>query len=259
MILLESLLVALSTYSIIPMPQFEWNEKNMKYALSFLPVVGIVCGALLFGWYELCISCEFSSLLFAIVAVSIPVLVTGGIHLDGYMDTRDALASHQTKERKLEILKDPHCGAFAVIYCIVYFILSIAFYNEIYPLRTVLVMCPAFVLSRALSVLCAVNIPGAKNGGMLKAYTENTVRAKVNIAMSVVALLSAAGMVLISAVTGGIALGCGGLSVLYYCLMVRKQFGGVTGDTAGYFLQIFELACLLGTMVGTLVQIALLL
>ena len=47
--LLESLDVAFSMYSAIPMPQIEWNERNMKYMMAFFPMVGVVQGALLLG------------------------------------------------------------------------------------------------------------------------------------------------------------------------------------------------------------------
>ena len=53
MFLFESLLVALSTYSAIPVPQFEWNDRNMKYAICCFPVVGLFCGAALLGWSAL--------------------------------------------------------------------------------------------------------------------------------------------------------------------------------------------------------------
>ena len=52
----------------------------------------------------------------------IPVWVTGGIHLDGYADTCDALCSYGDTQKKLDILKDPHCGAFAVIRLCSYFV-----------------------------------------------------------------------------------------------------------------------------------------
>ena len=115
--LLESLGVALSTYSAIPVPQFQWNERNMKYAICFFPAVGLFCGAGLALWWWLAKTLEIGAVLFAAGAVALPILITGGIHMDGFMDTVDALSSHQTRERKLAILKDPNCGAFAVLYC----------------------------------------------------------------------------------------------------------------------------------------------
>lgn len=252
MIFFESFLVALSTYSAIPVLQFDWNEKNMKYAICFLPAVGIICGAILSGWYILSDILNISDFFFSVIAVCIPVLITGGIHIDGYMDTVDALSSYQVRERKLEILKDPHCGAFSVIYCIIYFLLNLAFVYELNISGSILVLCPMFTLSRALSVLCAVNMPNARKSGMLCAYTQNAERKWVNTAMTAVGILSAFAMVLISPVMGGIAV-CGSLiSVFFYCRMAKKQFGGVTGDTAGFFLQICELSCIAGAWIGAL-------
>ena len=91
---------------------------------------------------------------FAAAAACLPLLITGGIHMDGFMDTVDALASHQSRERKLEILKDSACGAFAVLYCGVYLLLSFALYYEGYAAGWIYAFAPAFVLSRCLSA-CA--------------------------------------------------------------------------------------------------------
>ena len=41
----NTLIIAIAMYSKIPMPQAEWNEKNMRYAMCFFPVVGVVIGA----------------------------------------------------------------------------------------------------------------------------------------------------------------------------------------------------------------------
>ena len=57
----------------------------------------------------------------AVVLVLVPVIVTGGIHVDGLLDTSDALSSWRDREKRLEILKDSHAGAFAVITACVYF------------------------------------------------------------------------------------------------------------------------------------------
>ena len=65
----------------------------------------------------------------AAVAVLIPVLVTGGIHLDGFLDTSDAL-SWQVTERRFEILKDPHTGAFVIIACCSYFLAAFGIWTE---------------------------------------------------------------------------------------------------------------------------------
>lgn len=253
MTFLKSLLVALSTYSIVPVPQFEWNEKNMKYAICFFPAVGILCGAALYGWYAFCRWAGVSGVLFAAAAVCLPLLITGGIHMDGFMDTVDALASHQSRERKLEILKDSHIGAFAPIYLCIYLLLNFGLFHEIYQQGNVLSVLPVYVLSRALSALCAVNLPNARKSGMLCAYTRDTDRKKATIAMAILICLCWAGFIASARIPGSAAAAASILAALFYRSMAMKQFGGVTGDTSGFFLQICELAALIGIWLGGLV------
>ena len=248
--LFESLLVALSTYSALPVPQFEWNERNMRYAICFFPAVGVVCGGALWAWYALAETLQIGSVLFAAVAACLPLLLTGGIHLDGYMDTVDALASHQSRERKLEIMKDPHCGAFAVIYCAVYLLLYFGLIHELYGIRQIPVLCPAFVLSRTLSGLCAVSLPNARKAGMLNAYTQDADKRISAAVLGAAMVVSAAVTIWLSPAAGTGSVSLALLCALLYRRMAMRQFGGVTGDTAGFFLQTCELSCLLGAWIG---------
>ena len=148
---LNALAIAISMYSKIPVPTVDWNDKNMKYAMCFFPVVGVVTGLLQFGaGYALLTYTSCGKLLFAAVMTLIPVLVTGGIHLDGYADTIDALSSWADREKKLEILKDPHTGAFAVIGLCAYFTAALALWSEADADMLPLAAC-MYLLSRALS------------------------------------------------------------------------------------------------------------
>ena len=45
MIVLQTIAVAFAMFSAIPVPQFEWNEKNMRYAMCAFPLIGVVIGA----------------------------------------------------------------------------------------------------------------------------------------------------------------------------------------------------------------------
>ncbi|MBR4413672.1 MAG: adenosylcobinamide-GDP ribazoletransferase, partial [Lachnospiraceae bacterium] len=86
--LIKSFLIALSMYSKIPVPRTEWKEEDMKYVFIFFPVVGVVIGGLIFGWYALCKYLEnVPEICKVLVVAAIPVIVTGGIHVDGFMDT----------------------------------------------------------------------------------------------------------------------------------------------------------------------------
>ena len=203
--LFESLLIALSTYSAVPVPQLDWNEKNMRYAICFFPAVGVLCGAALWLWAVLAQATGMSGVLFAAIAACLPILVTGGIHMDGYLDTVDALSSHQTCKKKLAIMKDANCGAFAVIYGGVYLLAYAGFAYEVFAAGHILLICPLFVLSRALSGLCAVNLPNARKSGMLCTFTSGVQRRTATAALTLVALAAAAGMVWMSPTAGGMA------------------------------------------------------
>ena len=235
-------------FSALPMPQFDWNEKNMRYALCAFPLVGVVCGAL---W---CV-CGVLPLPAAARAAGfclVPVWVTGGLHLDGYADTCDALSSYGDTAKKLEILKDPHCGAFAVIYGGVYLLAYAGFAYEVFAAGHILLICPLFVLSRALSGLCAVNLPNARKSGMLCAFTSGVQRRTATVALTLAGLAAAAGMVWMSPTAGGMAAVFVVVSALKYRRFALAQFGGVTGDTSGFFLQLCELCGLIGIWIGGL-------
>ncbi|MBO5973153.1 MAG: adenosylcobinamide-GDP ribazoletransferase, partial [Clostridia bacterium] len=90
----RSVAMAFSMFSSIPTPRVEWKDSNMKYMLCALPLVGGVIGAVMVLWYVLCDALNVGRILYAAGMVLIPLLVSGGIHLDGFCDTVDALASH---------------------------------------------------------------------------------------------------------------------------------------------------------------------
>lgn len=250
--ILETILTAISTYSVIPVPQFDWNEKNMRYAICAFPAVGLLCGGALFVWYLAAKQWEISAVLFAAVSVGLPLLLTGGIHMDGYMDTIDALASHRPRERKLEILKDSACGAFAVLYAGIYLLLSFAFFYELFCRSMVCVLAPTYVLSRALSGYCAVTMPNARKAGMLCAYTEHAKKRTACVILLLEILSGACAAVFLSLRSGMLSVCAALLCTLAYRRMAMREFGGVTGDTSGFFLQLCELSCLIGVWVGTL-------
>ena len=155
MSIIKSIIVAFSMYSRIPMPRFNWNSKDMKYHLIFFPWVGAVIGALEYGWQKLSYEFNISYIVFTLIALVIPAIVTGGFHVDGYMDTSDALASWGDKEKRLEILKDSHVGAFAVIRLIT---LGIILFSAIYSMDELgfTAWTFTFFISRAISGICVI-------------------------------------------------------------------------------------------------------
>ena len=243
---MKSLIIAFAMYSKVPMPRVDWEKKALAWALCFFPLVGAVIGAVLYGWMALARYLGFGPLFFAAFALLIPIALSGGIHLDGFCDTCDALSSHQTRERKLEILKDSHTGAFAIICCGLYLLVFFACWSEVAASgRAPLVLALGPVLSRSLSGLFAVTLPNARRPGLLAPFTDTVDPAKARGVMVIWVVACAAAMLWLDLWTGGAALLGAGLACLYYRVMSARQFGGVTGDLAGFFLQICELGMVL--------------
>lgn len=98
----------------------------MKYVMGFFPLIGLITGTLVYGWIYAGEILYVPDISRTLVLIILPVIITGGIHVDGYMDTCDALNSYGDREKKLAILKDSHIGAFAVIKLLVYYVLYFA-------------------------------------------------------------------------------------------------------------------------------------
>lgn len=262
--MLKSFVVAFSTYSKIPMPTVKWDEKSMKYSMCFFPFIGVVIGLILVGCNKLSSWFHINALLQGVIYTALPILITGGIHMDGFMDTVDAKSSYGSKEKRLEILKDPHAGAFAIIYCCLYLLASVSIFASLKDIQIVFV-ATGYVFSRILSGLSVVTFKKAKKTGMLSETAENsadTVRWIMVTELVIYIVMMLAGSYYWGSLINdpailwyGIALMIAGLlSFLYYGYTAKKWFGGITGDLAGYFLQICELFILIAVAaVGNLI------
>ena len=94
MSVIKSLILAFSMYSRIPVPHVRLEEKDMKYTFGFFPLVGVVIGALFSGWLIFARKFCIGTITSMCVSGVFLLLITGGIHIDGYMDTMDAVHSY---------------------------------------------------------------------------------------------------------------------------------------------------------------------
>ena len=254
---IQGFFMSFGMFCAIPCPYRPWNEKARNLMVSFLPVVGLVIGIL---WYLLYLAVEKLGLPLQLQTACLmlyPFLVTGFIHLDGYMDTSDAILSRRPLEEKLRILKDPHTGAFAVISLAVLFIICFASVlavlenihfetalgmQETNPIFS-LILIPAITrCCSALVVLKGKPLSHSQYGGEF--HQDKKIGEAIFIL--IVGLLCftaaiAAGFrekgfsyaiiaVLLVAVLTYI------VSILY----AKKQLGGVSGDLAGYAMTLAE-------------------
>ncbi len=244
--------IAFSMYSKIPMPKSQWTEENMGYALCFFPLVGVPIGACTLLWRHISqILGLRGSAASAIVLMLIPVVLTGGIHLDGLLDTADALGSYGEPKKRLEILKDSRAGAFAVIQAVVYFFSYYGVYSYLdlqAENRAWHIIALSFVLSRALSGYGVVAFPGARETGLLASFSHNARKRTVKIVMGVFVTAAALCMGMVSPVSMMVVYVLSFGVFIYYYQMSKKKFGGITGDLAGWFLQKCELVMAFGVM-----------
>ena len=226
--LLNAMIIAIAMYSKIPMPRVDWNEKNMRYAMCFFPLVGVIIGVLeIVAGNLITIWKGEGTFFYAVVLTLIPVFITGGIHLDGFADTMDAKSSYGDREKKLEILKDPHTGAFAIISLCCYFLLCVGIFSE---MRT-----------ERLFAAALVSFQAAKNSGLLRTFQDGAQKRNVRIVLIFWLFATVVGFFLTAGLCGVAAAAVGLAVFFYYYQFSRKQFGGITGDLAGYFLQLCEL------------------
>ena len=226
------------------MPHFYWEENDMRDSLMFFPVVGVIIGFTEVAANQLCRYFDVHDLAAIILMLLIPVVITGGFHLDGYMDTTDAIRSYRSREEKLRILKDPNVGAFAVIGLVCVMLTFAAAAMIIYEADDFSLMLNvgvSFVCSKSISGLLSLILPKAKKEGMLYKETEGQ-KSHVMVALLIWYILSIAAVFVIDSETALLTVAVYMSCLIYYKNMTEKQFGGVTGDTAGYFVTVSELA-----------------
>ncbi len=236
--IIRQALAAFSLYSRIPVTFVK--DADLERAIAYIPLVGAFIGGIECALWVGASYVNLPAFAGSIILALVPVVVTGGFHIDGFCDTKDALASYAPRERKLEILKDPHIGSFAAISLVSAVLLLIAGIYVIYDDRAcIIIMSLIFVISRALTALTSLFIRKAKDDGMLAHETARSGAGTV-IPPVIFLILAFAGVAYVNIWYLLAVFAAFLIAVILYRHMALKQFGGVTGDTAGYFLVVSE-------------------
>ncbi|MCU0476855.1 MAG: adenosylcobinamide-GDP ribazoletransferase [Anaerolineae bacterium] len=167
------------------------------------------------------------------------VVVTGGLHLDGFGDSCDGVLSTAAPERRLEIMKDPRTGSWAVIGLVMLLLGKWLAIAQTAPL--LLLVAP--VAGRCAMVWAAQVFPYARTGNSLGGYFRNGLGWRQVIGCSAGALLVVMWVggrawlaVPVAAVTVGLVGGW----------MARRLGGGLTGDSYGAICELTEVLCVWG-------------
>lgn len=223
----------------------------MRWALCFLPLIGATVGLLEWGWLILASFLDFTELLYAVVAALLPIAVTGGIHLDGLTDTCDALCSHADQTKKLEILKDPHVGAFGVMWQTASLMLTAALFSQLYKNSSqLIVLCLGYVAARALGGRAIVALPCAKNSGLAYIFADNADKTVVRRVLFFVYGISCVTMIILRPLCGTAFTALSLVWLLLHRRICMRVFGGMTGDLAGFLITTTEMLALGAAAIG---------
>lgn len=230
---LHALAMAQSMFCAIPSPFRVWDEEARPKMLLFLPMIGLEIGLLwaVLGW--LCALIQLPALLAGVALCAFPYVVTGFLHLDGFLDVVDAVRSWRDLDRRREILKDSHVGSFAVIAVVLLVLLQYSAASALGGKNfQALALIP--VVSRCCSVLAIQWLPPMQ--------TSQYAARQVHWMPPAVILALALG----AGFWQGLAFGLTLISVAaVFCLALLRAYRslrGMNGDISGYCISIAEAA-----------------
>lgn len=221
----------------IPCPFPKWREEARPQMIACLPLVGSILGGLwaLLAWGARALSCPQEPA--ALVLAVFPWLCTGFIHLDGFMDVCDAVLSRRDLPERQRILKDSHCGAFAVIcMCLLSLAQWVVFCSAEAPALLSLAMLPA--VTRGCAGLAVLSLKPMQSSQYARSSAK-PVGARVCLCV----LLTAA-LALPLVFNGWRGTACLAAAGVYWlaALSAKRQLGGMSGDVSGFALCLAELA-----------------
>ena len=234
---LTAFVMTQSMFCSLPFPCKAWDEKCRPYMLLFLPLIGLEIGALWVLMSYLLRYFEIPSMIYGLVMCALPYLITGFMHLDGYMDVVDAVCSWRDLERRREILKDSHVGSFAVVWCAFLILAGFAVFSSMTLKNSCGILLLVPVISRCCSSLSIMSLK-AMNTSQYSGAIHYLKWHKAVLALLIITCLLIGffvwgkyGFALVGCLTG-------------YALALKKSYQslqGMNGDISGFCICISEL------------------
>lgn len=238
------ILLALQFFSTFPIRRNLPMEKTHVNAMfAQLPLLGILFGAVMaVSALVMRETAVTGSLLLAFLLVLLSLVLSGGLHMDGLADVADAYFSYQEKEKRLEIMGDPHIGAFGAMALILTIAGKIIIVSETVLTVSLWMILFIPVFSRIGLLLLFSTTPSAKSSGLAAFFQQKTDRQKMAgwgllwLAAAMAILVLVMGWQMAVAIFFPFM-----LVTLFYRQWCRKNFGGVTGDLFGTYVEGMEL------------------
>ncbi|HCW53586.1 MAG TPA: adenosylcobinamide-GDP ribazoletransferase [Clostridium sp.] len=242
----KSFIMALSMFTIIPTPYIEWDDEGVKNMMKFYPLVGLIIGGIWSVIYYFITLFNCSLILKSAIVMMVPFVITGMLHLDGFMDVCDAILSRRDKAEKLRILKDSTIGAFAVVSILMLFFIQFGcVYSILAKNISVYVFLLLPVISRTLVCFFLVSIVTIKESSLGTYFKKGTGMADKVLMAIIFAICTVASYFILGyeGVLSALFITIGVSLSVYKCI---REFGGISGDVSGCALVIGELLGLLG-------------
>lgn len=237
---MKGFLCALTFLTRIPVPgNYEYSIDDFHRSIFYFPVIGAIIGGILAGSWLLLIK-FFPVPIVAALLLFIHVLLTGGLHLDGLMDTVDGVYGGRTREDKLAIMKDVHAGAFGVIGVVLVLLLKFSIYTQLNQ-SLILFLVVAPVMGRQTLVWLQVLFPYARKQGMGKLFNGYASISIVAITTGITLMI----LVFLLQTSGIIIFLTTGIFAMLLATSLTKMLGGLTGDTYGTACELTEAFTLL--------------
>jgi adenosylcobinamide-GDP ribazoletransferase len=235
------LVAATAFLTRVPVGRFvEVDGRAVTRAAPLYPLVGAAVGALAGAVVDV-LAGPLPTWTAATTGVGLAVLLTGGMHLDALADTADALGG-TTRERRLEIMRDPAIGSFGVAALVLVLVLEISLLAELGARDLALVSFAAVgALSRWSALPLAFALPYVRDDGQGRSLTTG-----ISLAAVLLGLAVAAGIAALMLGTGAAAaLGAAAAVTVILGLFYRSSLGGITGDALGAAVALAQTACLI--------------
>ncbi len=242
-------LSALRFLTIIPVPfRREASPEEVGGSTAYFPMVGVIIGLVLAGLNWLLGLFLPPAVVSSLLIVSM-VVISGALHVDGFVDTCDGLGGHKTVEERWRVMHDSRSGAFGIIGAFLLLLVKYASLSSVPEslLMTTLVLVP--VVSRWAMVYAIFAYPYARPEGLGKVFKQETSGAGFALA-TVVTLAVAIGLAKLANITyfylAGLAIMFGiWVSVVIMATYLKRKFSGLTGDTYGAINEVAEVSVLI--------------
>ncbi|KQL36995.1 adenosylcobinamide-GDP ribazoletransferase [Psychrobacillus sp. FJAT-21963] len=237
----NSLLLALQFFTIIPVHKnLPMEERQISGMYSIFPWIGASIGAIAC----VLLSFQWSPLMTGFSIVFVGILFSGGLHLDGFIDTSDAFFSYRDRLKRFEILDDPRVGAFGVMAVVLLIVGKVIIVSEVLAAESfhwIFVLLLPFFSRATLAMLFGLT-RSAKESGLAYFFKQ-----KMNVKVVILATVcnTFIGLFLIGWMSSSwfIPVTFAAVLLVFICLYRNwslKNFGGVTGDILGASVEITE-------------------